>query len=188
MPKKKYRYQYYMTLEINAKLQPQHRHDIEDIIMQALEKAECGKTDGGGTLMDVNGEVRLCDIELMLKDDSQETIDEVVKIIEDAKVPKGSFLKGEGAQIPIGTLEGLGLYLNGTDLPEETYKNSDVNHVLDKCKELIGEDDLLVSWWQGPTETAIYFYGSSFAKMQEKIVGFLAEYALCQKCRLVQIA
>ena len=178
----------YLTLELNAKMQPMHRHDIEDIIAEALDAAQCGETDGGGSFMNENGEIRFCDIEIKLSENTTENIDVLLKVIGDIKVPKGSFLKGEDIEIPVGILEGLGLYLNGTDLPDETYINSDVNHVVDECKRLLGEAGELYSWWEGSAETALYFYGASFNEMRDRLASFLAEYPLCQKCRVVQIA
>ena len=180
---------FFLTLELNAKLQPLHRGDLyEDPIAEALEVCGCGAVDGGGTLMEKNGEVALCDVHIGLKENSEELINCLLRVIEEKAVPKGSFLKGEGIEIPVGTLEGLALYLNGTELPAEVYQTSDINYVIEKLNELLASSGQLYSWWEGPQDTALYFYGASFAEMKEKMADFLAEYPLCQKCRIEQIA
>jgi len=109
-----------------------------------------------------------------------------------AGAPKGSVLqfteKGLERKIPFGRLEGLAIYLNGTELPEQVYKNCDINVVCDRTKELLGNHGSRWSHWQGPTETALYYYGNSFDEMRRLIAGFVAEYPLCAKSRIIQIA
>ena len=179
----------FLALELNAKLQPLHRGDIyEDPLAAAMETAGCGAVDGGGTLLQENGEVALCDIAICLHGNTEENMNCLLNIIQAMEMPKGSFLRGENVEIPLGTLEGLALYLNGTELPEEVYKTSDVNYVIARCNELLAESGSLYSWWQGPKDTALYFYGPSFAEMKKKIADFIAEYPLCQKSRVEQIA
>ena len=180
---------YTLTLELNAKLAPLDRGYIyEDPIAEALEAAGCGTTDGGGTLLKESGEVALCDVVICLNDNTEESMNSLIRVIDDIKVPKGSFLIGEDIKIPVGCLEGLGLYLNGTELPDDVYKTCDINYIVKKCNELMAPDGMMYSHWRGPQNTALYFYGSSFEKMKEKIAGFLEEYPLCQKCKVEQVA
>lgn len=80
------------------------------------------------------------------------------------------------------------MYLNGTDLPNEVYETCDSNHVLSECERLLQTGGRVLSWWQGPTETAIYMYGASFDDMRARIESLLAVYPLCQKCRVERIA
>ena len=54
----------FYTLQLNARLQPFDRHDLEDLIEEFLSEENLGATSGGGTMMDKNGEVEYCDIEL----------------------------------------------------------------------------------------------------------------------------
>ena len=81
-----------ITLNLNARLQPMHRGDLEDALDELLEKSDIGFVDGGGTLMFPTGEVKTCDIELDLNDSSEETIAKLEKIIDALGVPKGSKL------------------------------------------------------------------------------------------------
>ena len=157
----------FYTLQLNAKLQPYDRHDLEDLIEEFLSEGNLGATSGGGTMMDKNGEVEYCDIELELN--SPEAVKELLHKLEEIGIPKGSKLYGEDFSQEVGTAEGLAIYINGTDLPEEVYQNCDINEVYKNIEE--------------------YFYiNGSFAEAKEKIKNFVESYPLCEKCRIVQIA
>jgi hypothetical protein len=60
--------------------------------------------------------------------------------------------------------------------------------VYDEFNRLLAGIGSAHSYWEGPTETAFYVYGSSFASMREALAGSLASYPLCEKARVVQIA
>ena len=184
---------FYITLNLNARLQPMHRGDLEDALDELLDKSDIGFVDGGGTLMSPSGEVKSCDIQLDLNDDSEETIAELESIIDALGVPKGSKLlwtraDDETIERPVGRLEGMALYLNGTDLPEEVYENSDINYVIEQLESRMDGIGRLYSWWEGSENTALYFYGESYEKMSAAIQDFIAEYPLCRKCVVERIA
>jgi hypothetical protein len=97
-------------------------------------------------------------------------------------------VEADGSELPFGVAEGMAVYLNGTELPDEVYKECDSNFVLDEFNRLLGEGGKVLSWWQGPTETAFYLYGASFAEMKARVAEFIDSYPLCQKCRIEQLA
>ena len=108
-----------------------------------------------------------------------------------AKGSKLTVFNGEGRvdrEYPLGELEGLGIYLNGIDLPAEVYKKCDINFVVDEVFRLLETPPILYSYWQGSTETALYFYSVSFTSMYSKIKALLTTYPLCQRCRVTQIS
>lgn len=177
----------YVTLTLNARFQPQHRHDLEDVLNEVLEEAEIGEVDGGGTLLEPSGEVKSCDIVIKLW--MEDYIDNLMSLLDALMIPKGSVLHcGEGRDFPVGQDEGLGLYLNGTELPDQVYRDCDINFVLQRLGELLGEEGQLYSWWEGPRDTALYFYGPSYEGMLAAIRDFLETYPLCQKCVVSRIA
>jgi hypothetical protein len=184
----------HVTLNLNARLQPFHRYEIfEDPVAGALEKQGIGCVDGGGTLLETTGEIRECDVEIFLYEKSAEHFTRLRDILAPFGVPKGSFLvfeneQGEFERHEIGDAEGLALYLNGTDLEDEVYKTCDSNYVISEVVRLLGGEYTYYSYWQGPEETALYFYGNSFENMNTLITPFIEEYPLCRKCRVVQIA
>lgn len=184
---------FYVTLNLNARFQPMHRHELEDALDELLEEYDIGFVDGGGTLMFPSGEVKSCDIELDLNDGSEETIAELEKIIDMLGVPKGSRLmwngdNDESVERPVGRLEGMALYLNGSELPKEVYESCDINYVIEQLSSRMEGIGQLYSWWEGPESTALYFYGESYDKILAAIQDFIAEYPLCQKCVTEKIA
>ena len=110
--------------------------------------------------------------------------------LEKLGIPRGSKLKVEktDSEIEFGDLEGLAIYLNGTDLDGEVYEKCDSNHVYSELDRLTEGEGKVYSYWQGPTETAFYLYGSSYEKMKSMISELVENYPLCQKCRIEQIA
>jgi hypothetical protein len=178
-----------VTAQMNARLQPMHRGHFEDPLQEVLEQKQLGEVTGGGTqLADEPAGIAYCDLEIYLADSKQATLDVVIAELNRLGAPKGSKLILDGRQIPFGVDEGLAVFLNGMDLPDEVYRDSDVNHVIEECERLMRGGGKMLSFWEGSSETALYFYGPSFAKMKAAIEPFLASYALCQKCRVEQIA
>jgi len=84
--------------------------------------------------------------------------------------------------------EGLAVYLNGTELPAETYKRHTIQSVEDEIERLLDGEGHVFSHWRGPGETALYVYGPSFAEMSKRLDAFLRSNPLCDRCRVEQIA
>jgi len=181
----------FVVATVNARLQPMHRGEIyEDPLDKILSKASKGEVSGGGTLQSQSGEIEYCDIEIQVPDSDDLTIDLIQSSLENIGVPKGSKIKVEAtdSEIEFGTLEGLAIYLNGQDLEDEVYANTDSNHVYSELDRLTQGVGKVYSYWQGPTETAFYLYGTSFAEMKSLISDLVDNYPLCQKCRIEQVA
>jgi hypothetical protein len=90
--------------------------------------------------------------------------------------------------LTFGVNEGIGIYLNGTDLPDEVYQASDINELVARLDASLGDAGELYSHWRGPTETALYYYGPSAARMRELVAGVLATHPLAQLSRVEQLA
>ena len=180
-----------IVLNLNARFQPMHRGDLEDALDEILGQMELGEVCGGGTLMSPTKEIKSCDIELDIDDDDK-TVETLLDIIDKLGVPKGSKLqfsdRSDKNDMPIGRLEGLAVYLNGTELSAEVYQSCDINYAIEQMDGRLSGIGRLYSWWEGPQETALYFYGESYEKMLDAVKGFIEEYPLCQKCRVEQIA
>lgn len=181
-------YQFNVRLNLNARLMPADRHKLEDALEYVLNFQRLGTVDGGGTLQLPSGEIKSCDIELCVIDDSEETFDLLVKMINNIGVPKGSKLITDTRTVSIGEQEGLALYLDGRELSEEIYKTCDVNYVIEQTNSLMEGIGMMYSYWEGDENTALYFYGSSYDKMLSAIKDFLEKYPLCQKCTVKRIA
>ncbi len=184
--------QQFVIAQLNARVQPMDRGDyFEDPLDNVLRSAGMGEVTGGGTQLagDPDG-IAYCDVEIALNDETDATILEVTRTLEDLGAPKGSFLKfsSDRADIPFGKAEGMGIFLNGTDLPDDVYANSDVNETIGHLEKLLEGIGSFRGYWEGSSETALYFYGTDFGLMEKSVAQFLQEDPLCAKSRVMQIA
>ena len=176
-----------ITLNLKARLQPSDRHEnFEDPIDELLKKYKMGEIIGGGTLMSKNGEVEECDVVIGI---NKESIDKFMSFIQQLPIPKGSYLQEDDTdeKIELGNMEGLAIYLNGTDLPDSVYESCDINFLIDELNKLLEDIGKLYSYWTGPSETALYFYGTDFNEMHKNITKLLESYPLCDKCRVIKL-
>ena len=175
---------------LNDRCQPMDRGErYEDPLDTFLKANGLGEVSGGGTSLMETGEIEYCDVELQLSSAAPEALDAVAGQLQAAGAPKGSSLVApDGTEQPFGTCEGLAVYLNGTDLPDETYRDCDVNFVYSEFNRLLEGLGAVHSHWQGPTETALYMYGTSYEAMHTALTGFLASYPLCERARVEKIA
>lgn len=181
----------YIIASINARVQPLDRGELyEDPLDEKIQELSLGEVTGGGSFLEDNGEIASCDIEICVKDSSEETINIIKETLEKLNIPKGSKLtiKSTDREIQIGKSDGMAIYINGTDLDESVYKECDSNVVYEELNRLLKNKGSIHSHWQGTTETALYLYGESFEEMNSTIKEFLNTYPLCEKCRVVQIA
>lgn len=156
-----------------------------------LQSLALGQVTGGGTqLTDEPDGIEYCDVEILVNDASQATVKTIVNTLEKLGAPKGSVLKfsSEEDDVPFGKLEGMALFLNGTDLLDEVYSTSDVNEVISTCDKLLEGIGRFRGYWEGSRETALYFYGSSFDAMRSATTEFVGHYPLCESARVVRIA
>ena len=190
-PKKSDRSEHVLVAQLNARIQPMQRGEFfEDPLDEMLKNEGLGEVSGGGTLQAKSGEIEYCDIEIKLATHDASASARVVEILESLGAPKGSKLHVEsnGTEIHFGKSEGLAIYLNGTDLPDDVYSSCDSNFVQSELDRLVTPVGRVLSYWQGPTETAFYLYGESFEAMRTSIEAFIANYPLCQKSRIEQVA
>lgn len=174
---------------LNERAQPIERGErYEDPLDGLLRERDLGAVTGGGTQLGELGEVEYCEIEVELVDASPANLELVSMVLERMGAPKGSRLVVDGSETAFGVTEGLALYLNGTDLPDEVYSDSDVNVVYDELTSALGALGSIRSYWEGPNETALYMYGTSFDAMKDAIGPFLGSYPLCDRARVVRIA
>lgn len=182
---------HFITAKLNARLQPMDRGDFyEDPLNDLLVSEKLGEVVGGGTMLaeDPQG-IAYCDVEIGTYDLSDSTIARVLSMLEGLGVPKGSELQFENrAPVPLGTLEGMAIFLNGTDLPEEVYKEQDIDTTIRSLNRALAGVGEMRGHWQGNRETGLYFYGTTFVAMRTAVEKHLAEDPICAKCRIEQIA
>ena len=180
----------HVDVHLNARLQPMHRGErYEEPLEPVLARLAPGsEVVGGGTLTSEEGEPLSCDIELHLTDDGMAHATELIRALESLGAPRGStWSVGDGTPVPFGTSEGVAVYLNGTDLPDEVYRDNDVNDLISQLLDRVGDEGDLHSWWEGPHESALYLYGRSAAVIKDRGADVLAVHPLAQRCRVVDL-
>jgi hypothetical protein len=179
------------TLHLNMRIMPYERAAIyEDSLERSLTESEIGWVSGGGTAPSYVGEPLSCDVDIELVDGAGGNEGKLLEMLAVYKFPKGSILYcPDDTRVELGTLEGLALYLNGTDLPAEVYQETDLDSVLSEATRLLsGTGSAYVGCWEGPTGTALYFYGPSYEGIVTSLNPLIETHPLCQKCMLTQIA
>ena len=177
----------FAELHLNARLMPIDRGDIfEDRIDDFISERGWGEVTGGGTLQTRTGEVESCDVEIEVVPEYKDEFVDFIKRLY--IIPKGSRLRIGEESFEVGESEGLALYLNGTELPGEVYQNNDINELIAELDEAVNGFGTRYSYFEGNTETALYYYGRSFSELNDRISNIVKSHPLCQKCRIVQIA
>ncbi|WP_141456288.1 hypothetical protein [Pseudoxanthomonas sp. z9] len=182
----------FVYARLNARLLPLDRLELyEDPLQEALEASGVAEVTGGGTMQRQTGEIEYCGIDLDVYD-MDTAVPALCDLLERMGAPRGSRLEfeqdGERREVAFGKQRGLAIYLNGTELKPEVYAESDVNHVWSEIERLMDGIGSIQSYWEGPTETALYLYGDSIDAMRERIASFMAAYPLCERARYEVIA
>src|SRR6267142_1230631 len=174
------------------RIMPTERNErYEDPLQEALELRGFGEITGGGTMQQKNGEIEYCGIDLSLTD-LEESVPFVCRLLEERGAAKGSRLeistdaKNERV-VPFGVVEGIGIYFDGVNLPDEVYLKCYVNVLIEEFSRLLEGEGEIRGHWQGPTETALYLYGGSGAKMWELLAEYMESYPLCRGARVMPI-
>ncbi len=184
-------------ISLNAPLRPLDRGArFEDPLVEILEqKFREVEATGGGTLLSEKNAPSTCDIDLEVKGNANEVLAAVVAALERLGVPKGSSVRvigdrglfsraGKELVAKVGVTEGIGIYLNGTDLPAQVYESNDINELIARLNVALGAEGELYSYWEGPTETALYYYGPSAQRIRELAGEVLDTHPLAQRCRV----
>lgn len=179
------------VITLNARLQPFDRFELfETGLSEFLVAEKLGDVSGGGALVGDEGEIESCEIDLFLNDDSPDTQNRIIAFLNAKGAPKGSVARfpSREAAHSFGRLEALALYLDGENLADEVYAEADLDQTLANAIAAIGAGLIFSSYWPGPRETALYFYGESFDAMAEALASVVAADPLCTGARIVQIA
>jgi len=183
----------FIRIILNDKIMPVDRGFIyEDPLDEMLKRHKIGEVTGGGTLQFESGEIKSCELEVFINSELIDsiTLKSLKDKIEELGAPKGSKIKIERTkkEISVGKLEGIGIYLDGQNLPKSVYEDNDINLVIEKIKKLLDDKTDMTRYWEGSKNTALYFYGLSFNDMKEKVIDFLNKHPLCKNAKIEQLA
>jgi hypothetical protein len=178
--------------KLNTRISPTDRGGrYEDPLAEALAANGYAQITGGGTGLHPSGEPEYCGIDLDVFDVAN-GVPFICEFLATRGAPRGSVLSydesGKRVEVPFGFLEGVAIYMNGTDLPDDVYQKHDINEVYDEINRLLGECGDIAGYWEGPTETALYLYGYSVEEIHRLIADYMASHPLCQRARFETIA
>lgn len=181
-----------LVLYINERLIPEHRYwYYEDTISPVLKKYRLGKLVGGESMMTKENGVECCELSFECP---RRKLNKLVNLLSIIPLAKGSRITvfgddgKEEKEIEVGKLECMGIRLNGTELPDEIYKSCTSDYVVDELMKILGEENVLYTYWHGDTDMLLFFYGESYEEMRDKVSEFLDTYPLCQDCTVEQVA
>jgi len=158
-------------------------------LASALRAQHLGDVVGTSTCLSRELEVEFVefDLDLYSLDAGVET---ARLVLETAGAPAGSefrLLREDGERIiRFGRHEGLAVYLDGINLPDEVYNTCTCDGLAVLISgELAAVGGEIRGSWVGREETSIYMYGPNAEHMFDAIEPLLAVYPLCRNARVV---
>ncbi|MCW4385649.1 hypothetical protein OH146_07660 [Salinibacterium sp. SYSU T00001] len=177
-------------VHLNARVRPLDRGSVyEDPLDEAFARIAPGsQVVGGGTEFHPEKGPLSCDSDLAVVGDTEDAVPQVIEALESFGAPVGSWLTiKDGPKVPFGITHGFALTLDGTSLPDEVYAENDVNDLVnDLVAELEGHATLQ-SWWAGPQNTSLYFYGVDPDRLRSVLESAASRSPLAQGSRVEMI-
>jgi len=158
-------------------------------LASALNAQRLGELTGASVCMSRELEVEYVELDLNLYRLDM-GIETARMVLETAGAPAGSefrVLRDSGEQvIRFGRQEGLAIYLDGINLPDEIYATCTCDGLAALISgELASVGSEIRGSWVGRSETSIYMYGPDAEQMFAAIEPILAVYPLCRNARAV---
>ena len=166
-----------IIVQLNARLQPVHRGDLEDALAERVRASIPSlSVIGGGTAVDKEGRVTGCGIELMVLKSSLETsLVELASAVNELGVPRGSLLVTPPKRtIKVGQAEGLAItFPRISSVDVEDARSLQHNEELDRALALVdgalGARGRVWSWQILDDEADLVIYGDDAEVMREII-------------------
>lgn len=177
-----------LIVRINDKCGPIDRGDIyEDPLDEALQKALLGEVIGAGSQLNENFKVEYCELEVSVTADLEKTKQFIIHTLSEIGIPKGSKIIDGPNEIEFGNKEVMAVSFSNL-LEEAVYEKNDINDVLDKFHQLLGDHGEMANHRSTHDETIVYFQGNSFEKMKALISPYWSTNALCVDGKIFQEA
>ncbi|MEA5112649.1 MAG: hypothetical protein VB050_01335 [Geobacteraceae bacterium] len=158
-------------------------------LVSALNAQHLGEVMGTSVCMSREMEVEYVELDLNLYS-LDAGIETARLVLETAGAPAGSEFRvrrDSGEQvIRFGVQEGLAIYLDGINLPDEIYDTCTCDGLAVLISgELASVGGEIRGSWVGRSETSIYMYGPNAEQMFAAIEPILTVYPLCRNARVV---
>ncbi|MBQ8755166.1 MAG: hypothetical protein IJZ19_09055 [Lentisphaeria bacterium] len=179
------------NLFLTMRLDPQEQKEMAEYLNKRLAKDDLGQIsleDGSGYLTNADGEIISCDFDIRHEKMDKSKFEAIRQNL--TKVPfftKGSYLKWQGRQYPVGDKVILAIYLQKHEFAPEEFSDQALNGLIEKFCNTLGENCRYFSYWQDGKTTALYFYGKDHAVMQQSIAELLRTEKLCRNCKVVNL-
>ena len=185
------RYPHSVSVRIAESIQPINRGErYEDPLATVLAEHQLGVVTGGGSQLTGQGEIAYVRVDLQLAN-LDRAVSLVRHTVEVLGAPIGSAIEfdidGRVESIPFGTHQLVTIYLDGTSLPDEVYAQTDLGELMGLIDAALDDRALgeARDYWSGPTETAVYVYGTDAEVMFTRIEPVLRSYPLGQNARMM---
>ncbi|MDH6180026.1 hypothetical protein M2152_000208 [Microbacteriaceae bacterium SG_E_30_P1] len=185
-----------VLIQLNARLQPIHRGDLEDaLIERVLPTIPKFRVAGGGTGVDKEGRVTGCGIEVVVpKPELEASLVELASALNTLGVPRGSkLITPPKRSIPVGMAEGISVSLPRIVTPERTdarqlHHSEPLDHALDLLGAGLGAEGRVWSWQFLPTGAELAIYGADSERLRELVTSHLPREGDFARYRISEIA
>ena len=164
-----------IIIQLNARLQPMHRGDLEDAIQDRIGASIPGlAVIGGGTATDREGRITGCGIEMSLpKASLEQALTQLTSVLNDLGVPRGSLLVTPPKRaIKIGQSDGLAVTfprIAAVDFVDDRAlrRNQDVDKAIDLLDTALGAEGRVWSWQILDDGAELAVYGADGERLRE---------------------
>ncbi len=175
----------FVIARINDGCQPLDRGEFyEDPLAEALEGSGLAEVTGGGSQLDENMQILYCELEIEVTGSMDEAKKLILDALTKAGAPKGSKLIFNDREEEFGDCERLALHFDNVNLPDKVYEKNDINDVIEKLEDLLGDAGKMTSHGRTEAATIVYFTGRSFAEMKQLISDFISEHPLLENSKV----
>jgi len=155
----------------------------EDPLDAALRERGLGEVTGGGSQLTDTGEIEFADVEISVTN-LDDALPVIVSTLEASGAPTGAELIGNtGVLRRLGRHQSVAVYLDGATLPDEVYADLNFDQLVDDLTTAAGEGSYH-GYWQGPTETGLFFFGLDAEAMFTRIESLLRAMPIGQNARV----
>ncbi|PJI91722.1 hypothetical protein BC777_0556 [Yoonia maricola] len=181
----------FLTVRLPLKIGPLERLEFwEEPLEERFEATGEGEVSGGGTMMDADGEIQFCDLEIALPDLSEAHLTALQAILTELGAPKNTqFLNDDGEVLKqFGTVSVVGVGLDGTGLPDSAYEDFDPDAFSEEIVAALGEGYSYGGSNAGERYTFFYYHGADGAAIEATLRGIAGGKPIGQGAQFVHLA